>query len=159
LKTLTKSTIVLCSLLGLSTSYSAEASRKDWRDDKLPTSCGWRAKNEGLVPSLMCTNITNQIALSVDKNKESLRLGPIVVRQKLEELLEKKHVSCTLTLNASGEIKEAKILQSTGSAEIDERILQLIQSCAPYAKSAASTPSTYRLDFPDLQVRVASSNQ
>jgi TonB family protein len=159
LKTLTKGTIFLCFFFGLSQNYSAEASRKDWRDDKLPTSCGWNTKDQGLVPFLMCTNIKNRIGLSVDKDKESLRLGPIAVRQKLETLLEKKHASCALMLNASGEIREAKILQSTGSAEIDEKVLQLIQNCAPYAKSAATTPSTYRIDFPDLKVSIEPSDQ
>ncbi|MCC7531775.1 MAG: energy transducer TonB [Candidatus Melainabacteria bacterium] len=159
MKTLSKSTIVLCFLLGLSTTYSAEASRKDWRDDKLPTSCGWKAKNEGLVPFLMCTNIKNQIALSVDKNKESLRLGPTVVREKFEKLLNNKRATCNLTLDKSGDISELKIHESTGSTELDNKILQLIRNCAPFAKSATSTPSTYRLDFPDLKVQVVSTDQ
>jgi hypothetical protein len=76
----------------------------------------------------------------------------ILLEQKLRELTNNNKAACKLTLGADGRIVDLAITESSGSATIDDKIVQLVKSCEPYENNDYGKNITYKMTFPDLDV-------
>jgi hypothetical protein len=55
-----------------------------------------------------------------------------VERQKLRDMFDNRHFSCQLVVRTDGSIAKLKVARTSGSDEVDNKGLDLIQSSAPF---------------------------
>jgi len=152
--------IVLLLLVGISA--SADESRKVKTrmdanpDEKKRVEC---ILQQAPYCDAILRKIANAAHVKEPIDARYVHLGP--AQKRMESIVGKRHLCCTLTLKPNGEIADLKIESPSGSsvsphecptAAADAKALALIRAAAPFPSFKSATNLSYSVDVPFLMV-------